>query len=142
MAGVLAIDSNGVSREFSCEQFALMGSALPTGWTYISSTCGIYFDYFRSPFASYGIEFSGTTLPGKWYPYQDTITTNRVIIPTATLVLPTIHDNVEVYVRRQRYQPSDPVTTRDFTVNNTDNSIDFESGLGLSGQLAYIRVFR
>ena len=142
MAGVTAIDTNGVSREFSCEKFALMGFVLPAGWTYISSTCGIYFDYFRSPFASYGIELSGSSLPGRWYPYQATIVSDRVIISTATLTLPTIHDNVEVWVRRQRYHPSDPVTSRDFEVNNTDNSIDFSAALNLSGQTAYIRVFR
>lgn len=31
MAGVTGIDTNGISREFSCEKFALMGFTLPAG---------------------------------------------------------------------------------------------------------------
>lgn len=142
MPGVTAIDASGIEKEFSCEQFALMGYTLPAGWTYVSTTCGVYFNDFRSPFASYGLELTGTALPGRWYPYEATVSSNRVIIPTATLVLPTIHDNVKVYVRRQRYFPSDGVTTRDFTVNNTDNSIDFETSVNVDGLVARIEVFR
>lgn len=142
MPGVSAIDSNGVAREFSCEAFALMGYVLPSGWTYVSSTCGVYFDYFCSPFASGGLELSGAQLPGRWYTYEAALSSNRVIIPTSTLVLPTIFDNIEVHIRRQRYYPSDSVTTRDFTVNSAANSLDFEASLGLDGQLARIRIFR
>ncbi|MCB0541913.1 MAG: hypothetical protein KDC70_00260 [Saprospiraceae bacterium] len=142
MAGIQAVDTNGVETEFTCEQYALMGYTLPSGWTQTGSTCGVYFDVVKAPFASFGIALGGTTLPGRWYVYEAAISSNRVIIPTSTIVLPTIPENVHVIVRRQEYRATDAATTRDFAVNNTDNSIDFQSGLGLNGQTAYIRVFK
>jgi len=119
-----------------------MNSALPSGWTITENTCGVYLGQLRSPYASFGLEIDGTRLPGNWYSYEGTIASNRVIIPTSAFVLPGNANNVFVIVRRQQYNPTVPGDTRDFTVNNTDNSIDFNSALALNGQTAYIRVFK
>lgn len=140
MGRVIATDGFNI-REFTCEQLALMDGVLDPAWTITENTCGQYFSQFRSPYASFGIDVNGATLPGAWYTYKGTVASNRVIIPTADMVLPSNPSNVMVIVRRQNYNPSVPGDVRDFTVNNSDNSIDFES-LGLDGQIAYIKVFK
>lgn len=140
--GQITATNGTITRTFTCEQYALLGEVLPAGFVVVNNTCGVYLSRFRSPFASFGLEIDGTRLPGNWYSYEATITSDRVIIPTGTLVLPGNANNVFVIVRRQEYHPSVPGDTRDFTVNNVDNSIDFNAALNLSGQTAYIRVFR
>ena len=142
MGQITATDGT-ITRTFTCEQYALMGDTLPSGFTITNNTCGIYLSKFRSPFASFGLEIDGTRLPGNWYSYEATIDgSHRVIIPTSVFVLPGNANNVFAIVRRQQYHPSVPGDTRDFTVNNADNSIDFQSALNLSGQTCYIRVFK
>lgn len=140
--GKITATNGAISRTFTCAQYALMNSTLPSGWTITENTCGVYLGQMRSPYASFGLEIDGTRLPGNWYSYEGTITSNRVIIPTSAFVLPGNANNVFVIVRRQQYNPTVPGDTRDFTVNNTDNSIDFNSALALNGQTAYIRVFK
>jgi len=140
--GKITATNGTISRTFTCAQYALMNSTLPSGWTITENTCGVYLGQLRSPYASFGLEIDGTRLPGNWYSYEGTITSNRVIIPTSAFVLPGNANNVFVIVRRQQYNPTVPGDTRDFTVNNTDNSIDFNSALALNGQTAYIRVFK
>lgn len=140
--GKITATNGSISRTFTCEQLALLGGSLPSGWTITENTCGTYLGQLRSPYASFGLEIDGTRLPGNWYSYEGTIASNRVIIPTSAFVLPGNANNVFVIVRRQEYHPSVPGDTRDFTVNNTDNSIDFNPALALNGQVAYIRVFR
>lgn len=140
--GKITATNGTISRTFTCAQYALLNSTLPSGWTITENTCGVYLGQLRSPYASFGLEVDGTRLPGNWYSYEGTITSNRVIIPTSAFVLPGNANNVFVIVRRQQYNPTVPGDTRDFTVNNTDNSIDFNSALALNGQTAYIRVFK
>lgn len=141
MGKVTATD--GVNtRTFNCAQFALMDGVLPASWTVTENTCGIYVGQLRSPYASFGIELSGTSVPGSWYTYKGIVVANVVTVPTSEIILPSNPNNVFVIVRRQQYNPSFPGEIRDFTVNNTDNSIDFEPGLGLNGQTAYVRVFK
>lgn len=141
--GQITATNGTITRTFTCAQYALMGDTLPSGWVITDTTCGVYLGHLRSPFASFGLELNGTRLPGNWYSYEATIDgSHRVIIPTATLVLPGNANNVFAIVRRQEYHPSVPGDTRDFTVNNVDNSIDFSAALALNGQPAYIRVFR
>lgn len=141
--GQITATNGTIQRTFTCEQYALMNNTLPTGWTETENTCGIYLGRFYSPYASFGLEIDGTRLPGNWYTYEGTIDgSHRVIIPTGDLTLPGKPDNVFVIVRRQQYNPDVPGDTRDFAVNNIDNSIDFRSALALNGQTAYIRVFK
>ena len=141
MGQITATDGVNI-RYFTCEQYALAGDALPAGWTITENTCGMYFGQFRSPFASFGLNLSGTALPGNWYTYKGTIASNQVVIPTTEFLLPSNPCNTRVIVRRQAYNPSVPGDTRDYSVNNEDNSIDFEASLGLNGQVAYISVFK
>ena len=141
MGKIVATDGI-VTREFTCEEYALSDYTVPLGFTITENTCGIYMQSFRSPFASFGIDFAGTALPGNWYTYKGTIASNRVIVPTSEFTLPSNHHNTQVIVRRQTYQPTVPGEVRDYSVNNADNSIDFESSLNLNGQVAYIRVFK
>ena len=140
--GQITATNGTITRTFTCEQYALMNDTLPSGWTITNNTCGVYLGQLRSPYASFGLEIDGTRLPGNWYTYEGVIASNRVIIPTGDLVLPGKPDNVFVIVRRQEYHPTVPGDMRDFTVNNTDNSIDFQSSLSLNGQTAYIRVLK
>jgi hypothetical protein len=140
--GKITATNGTISRTFTCAQYALMNSALPSGWTITDNTCGVYLAQLRSPYASFGLEIDGTRLPGNWYTYKGTISSNRVIVPTSVFTLPGKPDNVAVIVRRQMYNPDVPGDTRDFAVNNTDNSIDFNPALSLNGQVAYIRVFK
>ena len=134
--------NGGVTREFTCDQYALGGFALPAGWTVTENTCGIYMESMRSPYASFGLDFAGTSLPGAWYTYKGTIALNKVVVPTSAFLLPSNYNNSMVIVRRQVYQASAPSETRDYTLNYTDNSVEFESGLNLNGQIAYIKVFK
>jgi len=140
--GQITATNGTITRDFTCEQYALGGYALPSGWTVTENTCGVYFTKFRSPYASFGIEFNGTSLPGSWHTYKGTIASNKVIIPTTIFLLPSNYNNSMVIVRRQVYHASEPGETRDFTLNYTDNSVDFESGLGLNGQIAFVKVFK
>ena len=141
MGKIIATDGFN-TREFSCTQYALMGGSLPSGWTISENTCGIYTQHFRSPYASFGIDFAGTALPGSWYTYKATIASNQVVVPSTEFILPSNPHNTRVEVRRQAYHPSVPGEVRDYTVNNSNNSIDFEASLGLNGQIAFISVFR
>lgn len=140
--GQIKATDGAIVRTFTCEQYSLMDETLPAGWTITENTCGIYAGYFRSPYASFGLDLSGTALPGNWYTYKAVIASNKVTVPTDVFLLPSNHNNTRVIVRRQEYHPSAPSETRDYTVNNTDNSIDFEAGLNLNGQIAFIKVFR
>lgn len=141
MGKITATDGTNI-REFTCEQYALSGYALDAAWTITENTCGQYLAKLHSPFASFGIEFGGTAIPGGWYVYKAVIASNRVIIPTADLTLPSNEANVIAIIRRQQYNATVPGEVRDFTVNNADNSVDFEAGLNLNGQIAFIRVFK
>lgn len=135
--------TNGViTRDFTCEQYALAGYALPSGWSVTESTCGIYAGMFRSPYASFGLDLAGTALPGSWNTYKAVITSNRVIIPAVVFLMPSNPHNTMAIVRRQNYHASIPGETRDYTINYVDNSIDFEPGLNLNGQIAFIKVFK
>lgn len=140
MGKIIATDGF-IIREFTCEQYALMGDDVP-GWTITENTCGIYVDLLRSPYASFGLELSGTALPGNWRTYKGVVASNKITIPVAELKLPSNPHNTMVIVRRQHYHASVPSETRDYTVNNSDNSIDFEPGLNLNGQIAYVKVFK
>lgn len=140
--GQITATNGSITRTFSCGQYALMGNDVPSGWTITENTCGVYADLFRSPYASFGLDLTGTRLPGAWYTYKATIASNRVIIPVTSILLPSNHNNVRAIVRRQEYHPSEPGEVRDFAVNNIDNSIDFVSGLNLNGQIAFIKVFK
>jgi len=140
MGEIIATDGT-ITREFTCEQYALMGDDIP-GWTITENTCGIYVDLLRSPYASFGLDLAGTSLPGNWRTYKGVVAANKVTIPIAELKLPSNPHNTMVIVRRQHYHPSVPSETRDYTVNNSTNSIDFEAGLNLNGQVAYVKVFK
>lgn len=72
--------------------------------------------------------------PGNWYTYKGTIATNKVIVSGFTL--PANDDACYCVVRRQIYQSPD-----DFTINYGDNSVNFLSGLGLNGQVAYVKAY-
>lgn len=143
--GAITGTNGTVTRTFTCAQYALLGGSLPSGFTITENTCGIYLNLLRSPFASFGLELSGTALPGSWYDYEAIITLDKVEIPTGVVVLPSNPRNVWVIVRRQNYHPDVPGDERDFLVNTVGNSIDFHvSGTkpSLNGQTAYIRVFK
>lgn len=140
--GLITATKGSIIRTFTCEQYALGGFALPAGWTITENACGIYFNLFRSPYASFGIELTGTSIPGSWFTYKGTIASNKVIVPTTTFLLPSNYNNAMVIVRRQVYHASAPGETRDFTLNYTDNSVDFEAALGLNGQIAFVKVFK
>lgn len=140
--GQITMTNGTVTRTLECSQYALLNDTLPAGFTITENTCGIYFQSFRSPFASYGIDFGSVALPGRWYSYEAVISSDQVVIPTDNFTLPSNPDNVFVIVRRQQYHPDVPGDSRDFFVNIVDNSIDFNSALGLNGQTAYIRVFK
>lgn len=72
--------------------------------------------------------------PGNWYTFKGTISSNKVIVSGFTL--PANDDACYVIVRRQIYQSPD-----DFTINYGDNSVNFLSGLGLNGQIAYVKAY-
>lgn len=137
------IATNGtIARSFSCAQYALLNNTLPTGWVETSNTCGQYFGLLRSPEASFGLELNSAVLPGGWYSYEGVITSDEVVVPTSAFVLPTNPDNTIAIVRRQQYHATVPGDVRDFTVDNVNNKIIFNSALALSGQTCYVRVFR
>lgn len=72
--------------------------------------------------------------PGNWYTYKGTVSSNKVIVSGFTL--PANDDACFCIVRRQIYQSPD-----DFTINYGDNSVNFLSGLGLNGQVAYVKAY-
>ena len=72
--------------------------------------------------------------PGNWYTFKGTISSNKVIV--TGFDLPANGNAVFPVVRRQCYQLTD-----DFTIDYGDNSVNFASGLGLNGQIAYIRAY-
>lgn len=72
--------------------------------------------------------------PGNWYTHKGTISANKVIV--SGFDLPTNDDACFAVVRRQIYQSPD-----DFTIDYGDNSINFASGLGLNGQIAYVKAY-
>jgi hypothetical protein len=74
--------------------------------------------------------------PGNWYTHKGTISSNRVFVPTSEFILPPNDDACFVVVRRQIYQSPD-----DFTLNYTDNSIDFIITPSLNGQIAYVKAY-
>lgn len=140
--GKITATNGSITRDWTCEQYALAGYALPSGWTVTENTCGIYAGLLRSPYASFGLDLAGTALPGSWYTYKAVIASNQVIVPTTSFLLPSNPNNTMAIVRRQQYQASVPGDVRDYSLNYTDNSFDFEPSLNLNGQIAYIKVFR
>ncbi len=140
--GQVTATNGTLTRTFTCAQYALMGSTLPSGWALTGNTCGQYFGFLRSPEASFGLEINGTTLPGGWQSYEAVIVSDEVTVPTASFLLPTNPDNVVAIVRRQHYHATVPGDVRDFTVDNVNNKIIFNPALNLSGQTCYVRVFR
>ena len=138
--GKITATNGTITRTFTCEQYALGGFALSAGWEVTENTCGLYVSLFRSPYSSFGLEVNGNSTPGAWYTYKGVITSNKVIVPTAVFTLPSNYNNSMAIVRRQMYHASAPSETRDYTLNYTDNSVDFEPGLGLNGQIAFIKV--
>ena len=72
--------------------------------------------------------------PGQWYTYKGTISANKVIV--TGFDLPANDDACFAVVRRQIYQSPD-----DFTINYGDNSVNFLAGLGLNGQIAYVKAY-
>lgn len=122
-----------IERSFTCEEYALLDGVVPDGWTVVSNTCAIYLKDFHSPYASFTPDFGASgiiTETPRRYIWDGTVSSNRAIIPTDEVVLPSRELNVEVYVNRQAYYPSEPGETRDFYVNTVDNSIDFVTGAG------------
>lgn len=139
---VLATDGT-IEREFTCEQVALMGG-VPSGWTVIKNTCGIYLYNIYSPYASFGLEITGNVVTGSWYIYEGTVSSDEVAVPTGELLLPSDPRNVRVTVRRQMYHPSEPGKVRDFSVDTALNKIVFTPGRfpSLNGQKATVEVFK
>lgn len=79
--------------------------------------------------------------PKIWKSYKGTVSSNRVIVPGGEFTIPDNPDEVMVIVRRQFYHASTGLETRDYEINTVDNSVDFQSSLGLNGQIAFIKVF-
>lgn len=140
-----------IEREYTCEQWALMNGVPPSGWAMVSNTCQLYLEKFYSPFASFTPDFGAGGIvvgAGRWYLWEGVIggaNSDRLMIPTADLQLPSTEANVLVTVRRQDYLPSEPGKTRDFFVNTVDNSIDFVVGSGkpsLNTLKAYVKVWK
>jgi len=72
--------------------------------------------------------------PGNWYTFKGTISSSKVIV--TGFDLPANGNAVFPVVRRQFYNFTD-----DFTIDYGDNSVNFAAGLGLNGQIAYIRAY-
>lgn len=122
-----------MTREYTCEQWALMDGVPPTGWEVVSNTCQVYLQDFYAPFAAFTPEFTADAIVpnvGRWYIWEGVISSDRLVIPLSELRLPSDPAQVKVEVRRQGYRPSEPGKPRDFWVNNVDNSIDFIVGTG------------
>ena len=156
---VIAKDASDLLFEFDCAQWAIMSDASKAPWTVVENTCGIQTSV-GSPYASSSFLFTLSGIVTANAPitieivdgvyvlslnapkvYEGVIASNKVIIPTSEFTLPDDINNVQsVVVRRQMYNASTPTDTRDFDINYVDNSIEFESSLGLNGQTAYIKV--
>lgn len=139
--------TNGlITRDFSCQQYALLGSTLPAGWTLTVNTCGLLQANFLTPYAASGLAGNGTTVAkGKWYLKEATVgapNANRVMLPL-TFLLPADASGVRLVVRRQQYLPSEPGAARDFTVNIAENSLDLDPAKtgNLNGQKCTVEVF-
>lgn len=140
--------TNGlITRDFSCQQYALLGNALPSGWTLTATTCGLLQANFLTPFAASGLAGNGAAAAkGKWHLKEATVgspNTNRVMLPL-TFPLPSDAANVRLVVRRQQYLPTEPGAARDFAVNTAENSLDLDLAKtgNLNGQKCTVEVFR
>lgn len=156
---VIAKDAGDLLFEFGCAQWALMSDASKAPWTVVENTCGIQTSV-GSPYAASSFLFTlngvvaadsplnisivdGVYTIGLNPPktYKGTVTANSVAIPTSEFTLPSDAGFCTVIVRRQVYQPSTDTETRDFELNLPANSVDFEAGLNLNGQIAYIKAW-
>ena len=140
--GAITASNGSIEREFTCEQYALMGG-LPAGWTLIKNTCGLYLQKIASPYAAYSLDPSSSAVGGRWHLWDGTVALGKVTVPLAELALPADAAAIRLIVRRQMYRPSEPGMVRDFFVNNTDNSLDLvvaNTG-NLNGQRCTVEAF-
>lgn len=153
---ILARNVDDLVFEFTCPQWALMSDASKLDWTVLENTCGIQ-TTIGNPYASSsfvltlqgrievdtpltltvvdGVYTIGINLP-EWKTYKGTIASNKVIVPTINFILPANQAGIYAIVRRQQYHTAD-----DYTVNTTDNSLEFLPGLNLNGQIVYVHAF-
>jgi len=140
----VVINNGTQSVTLTCEQWALLDFVEPSGWTLTENSCGAYLQNLRSPFASFGLTLGGTSLPGRWYVWEGTVTAGVLTIPTAELLLPSQPANTYVIIRTAHYCASEPAKTRDYTIDNTANNITFRTNLqaAINGQLARVFAFK
>ena len=146
--------SDDIPFEFSCAQWSVMSDDSKAEWEVTDNTCGVQTSA-GSPYAASeflytlsgliaveyplvlsvvdGVYTISVVLP-EWHTFKGTISANKIIVTGFTL--PSDINAVFPVVRKQWMMPTD-----DFTIDTGDNSVNFNAGLGLNGQIAYIRAY-